>query len=163
MVGLPGAGKTTASRALCEVTGAVHIWADEHRKSKFETPKFDAAENQSLYDQLNSETAILLGQGKSVVFDTAFNHYKDRQKLRDIADSHGAETVVVWVQAHHEVARERATKNSHQQDTRLLGDMSHEHFDSLSSKLEPPQKNEQTIEVDGTKVTLGYIKSLLKP
>lgn len=161
MAGLPGAGKTTAARALCEVTGAVHIWADEHRKSKFETPKFDKAENQSLYDQLNSETAILLGQGKSVVFDTAFNHYKDRQKLRDIATTHGAETVVVWVQAHHEIARERATKNAHQQDTRLLGDMSHEHFDSLSSKLEPPQKSEKTVVVDGTKVTLGYIKSLL--
>ncbi len=161
MVGLPGAGKTTAAVAICKVTGAIHIWADEHRKTRFYTPKFDKAENLSLYEQLNSEVSVLLGQGKSVVFDTAFNHYSDRQKLREIAAVHGAKTVVVWVKTHYEIARERATKDSHKQSTRILGDMSHKHFDTLSSKLEPPQENETTVIMDGTKITPDYVTLML--
>lgn len=161
MVGLPGAGKTTASHAISKTTGAIHLWADNHRKQKFSSPVFDMAENSSLYEQLNSETALLLGQGKSVVFDTAFNHYSDRQKLRQIADKHNAKTIVVWVQAPSELARHRATKGTEEQATRILGDMSHEHFDKLSEKLEQPKPNEHTIVLDGTKITDAYVKEKL--
>lgn len=157
MVGLPGAGKTTAALAICKVTGAVHIWADEHRKTKFTTPKFDQAENMSLYEQLNSEVAILLGQGNSVVFDTAFNHLSDRDHLRQIAQAHGAKTLVVWVQTASELARTRATKDTAAQTTRILGDMTNEHFDTLENKLETPTENEQPIVLDGTKITPEYI------
>lgn len=161
MVGLPGAGKTTTARALSEVTGAVHLWADEHRRKQFGTPKFDVQENQAVYDQLNREASEMLAHGKSVIYDTAFNHFADREKLRAIASQHGADTIIIWVQAPPSTARERATKDSHLQSTRVFGDMSNEHFDKLSQKLEPPHANEKTIIVDGTKITREYIKSLL--
>lgn len=161
MFGLPGAGKTTVAKEICVQTGAIHLWADEQRKTKFSNPKFDAAENQSLYEQLNDETAVLLGQGKSVVFDTAFNHLSDRDHLRDIASKHQAETIVVWVQTPSEVARTRATQDAHLQDTRILGDMSHEHFDRLKDKLEPPAKHEKVVTLDGTKITPKYVKTRL--
>lgn len=157
MVGLPGAGKTTAAQAIADATGAIHIWADDQRRQKFDNPSFDEAENQSLYAQLNAETAILLGQGKSVVFDTAFNHYKDRQKLRAIATAHNARALVIWVKTPSQLARQRATEKSDEQATRLLGDMSHEHFDKLKDKLEPPTIDEETIVLDGTKITKGYV------
>lgn len=161
MVGLPGAGKTTAAKVIAEATNAVHLWADDQRKQRFVSPAFDEAENNSLYEQLNSETALLLGQGKNVVFDTAFNHFKDRQKLRVVADEHRARTLVVWVQTPSEVARERATRNTKSQPTRILGDMTHGHFDKLSQKLEEPRKGEETIILDGTKITADYVKQNL--
>jgi predicted kinase len=161
MFGLPGAGKTTTAQIISKLTGAIHLWADEQRKTRFSTPKFDAAENESIYEQLNDETAILLGQGKSVVFDTAFNHLKDRDHLRNIASQHRANTVVIWVQTPSEVARERATKDSHLQETRILGDMTHEHFDKLKDKLEHPADYENAIVLNGTKITPEYVKTKL--
>jgi hypothetical protein len=40
--------------------------------------------------------------------------------------------------------------------------MPHETFDRMSSNIEEPKGSEQVVVVDGTKVTLGYIKSLLE-
>jgi predicted kinase len=158
MVGLPGAGKTTAALAIAEVTGAEHLWADEHRRARFGQPRFDLQESHDLYSDLNTQTANLLAAGKSVVFDTAFNHYVDRHKLRSIANSQHAKTVVVWVQTSPDLARQRATTDAEKQQTRILGDMSHEHFDSLSNKLEEPRADEPTIVLDGTKISPEYIK-----
>lgn len=161
MVGLPGAGKTTAALAITDVTGAEHLWADEHRRTRFGQPRFDLQESHDLYTDLNQQTADLLAAGKSVVFDTAFNHYVDRHKLRTIASSQHAKTVVVWVQTSAELARKRATSDADKQDTRILGDMSHEHFDTLSNKLEEPQADELTVVLDGTKITPEYIRQAL--
>jgi predicted kinase len=161
MLGIPGAGKTTASKIIADATGASHIWADQVRRTIHTVPSYTQSENDELYAKLNKTADKLLGQGESVIFDTAFNHYEDRQKLQAIADKHGANTLVVWVKASSELAKQRAQNSHNHIHTRLLGDMTDEHFLALRDKLEEPKDTEKTLILDGTKLSKAYVlKSL---
>lgn len=161
MVGQPGAGKTTTAHALQSLTGAEHLWADHVRKEQFTAPTYSHQENTALYEQLNQEAAELLAQGKSVIFDTNFKHYADRQKLRQIAAEQGAETTLLWVQTDPDLAKSRATRDAHRQHTRKLGDMTEADFERLSDHFEEPRPDETTIILDGTKITPDYLSSVL--
>jgi predicted kinase len=162
MLGYPGAGKTTAAKVIHELTGATHLWADHERRLIFKKPTYSHEENLSLYAGLNHQAQELLKEGKSVVFDTNFNFYKDRQKLRKIAADSGAASTLIWVRTPMELAKKRATVDAHQQETRVLGDMPPEQFDRMASNLQPPHEDEPYIEVDGTKISPEYIAALLK-
>lgn len=157
MLGYPGAGKTTASKALREVTGAVHVWADQERRKLFGSPTYSHEENLKLYAILNKEVENLLHQGNSVIFDTNFNFYKDREKMRVMARGAGANCKLIWIVTPKSLAKERATKDAHAQDTRILGDMPPEAFDRMSNNLQPPRADEQPLELDGTKITPQYV------
>lgn len=162
MLGFPGAGKTTVSKMIEQRTGAVHLWADHERRKRFGEPSFSHEENLKLYTDMNTMVDSLLARHKSVIFDTAFNFYKDREHLRQIAARHGARTVIIWVRTPKELARERATTNAHLQHTRMLGNMHPtEHFERLSNNLEPPIEGEHVIEFDGTHVTPEMVADAL--
>lgn len=160
MLGYPGSGKTTTAKIIHELTGAVHLWADHIRRERFGTPTYSHQENVKLYSHLNELTAELLAARNSVIFDTNFNFYKDRQRLRDIARTHGAETKLIWVQTPKDVARDRATNGAHHH-TRVLGDMPVTEFERMSRNLQEPRPDEAYISVDGTKVIKEYIADLL--
>lgn len=161
MVGIPGAGKTSAAKLIADVTGATHIWADHERRLMWPSPTYTQKENDTLYVRLNTKAESLLRSSHNVVYDTAFNHFSDRQKLREIASRNHAKTVVIWVQAHKELAKDRAQNAKDHAHTRVLGDMTDEHFTSLSDKLEEPKTTEQTIILDGTKLTKSYVAEKL--
>ncbi len=162
MLGYPGAGKTTVSKLIHELTGAVHLWADQVRRERFGEPSYSRSENLRLYSHLNEMTAELLKSGQSVIFDTNFNFYKDRQNLRAIASNHNANCHLIWVRTPKEIARDRAVDNAHKHaDTRVLGHMPSDDFERMSSNLEEPHSDESYILVDGTKVTKEYIAKLL--
>lgn len=162
MLGFPGAGKTTVSKMIEEETGAVHLWADHERRQRFGKPTHSHEENLTLYSELNDITDQLLSEGKNVIFDTNFNFFKDRERLRAIAATHGAQTMVIWLRTPKELARERATKDAQLQHTRVLGDMPLEHFERISGNLEPPREGERVIEFDGTHVTQADVAEALR-
>lgn len=161
MLGYPGAGKTTAAKLIASHTQGIHIWADEHRRTHYPEPHYSDEENQILYQKLNNQAAQSLSAGHSVIYDTAFNHYSDRIKLRAIAEQANAETIIIWVQTPREVARQRALNADKHPATRLLGNMTDTIFGRLSDKLEKPHNNERTIIIDGTQLTADYIAKKL--
>ena len=132
MLGYPGAGKTTAAKLIAKQRHALHIWADDHRRTHYPEPHYSEEENQKLYLKLNSQAETALKSGQSVVYDTAFNHYADREKLRSIAKETGADTTLIWVQTPLDI-----------------------------SKLEEPRESENTITLDGTKLSEPYIEQKL--
>ncbi len=162
MVGYPGSGKTTASKLIHEQTGAVHVWADHERKERLVNPTYSHQENLMLYSELNDTVDKLLDEGKSVIFDTNFNFYKDRLKLRRIAARHGAQTVVVWVVAPKEIARRRAVDESHGKETRILGNMPLEHFERIAHQLQPPRDDEHVIKLEGINMTSESVADALR-
>lgn len=173
MLGYPGAGKTTTAKFLHEMTGAIHLWEDKVRLEKFHhltlieegASSFPAEQNDKLHNYLNNLTRKLLSQGTSVIYDTSFNRYEDRERMYRIAAEQGAHTILIWLQVDKAVARERATKNAKQQETRILasvlGDMDDQTFDRLSNKLEQPHADEHPVIIDGLTVNALTIKKAL--
>jgi predicted kinase len=161
MVGYPGSGKTTVSKIIHDLTGAEHLWADHERTLMFARPTHNHQENITLYATLNTRTRNLLRNGKSVIFDTNFNFYKDRKKLRVIAAKEGVNTLVIWVQTPKNIARERATELSHGQETRLWGNMPVEHFDRIANNLQEPLPEEHAIVINGMHVDTSDVIAAL--
>jgi predicted kinase len=157
MVGYPGSGKTTTAKIIHRLTGAVHLWADHERMRMFTHPTHNHDENITLYAALNTRTRDLLREGKSVIFDTNFNFYKDRKKLRVIAAKEGATTIVIWIKTPPELARERATKQSHGQETRVWGNMPVERFERIARNLQEPLPGEHAIVLDGTHIDAATV------
>ena len=156
-VGYPGAGKTTASKIIERLTGATHLWADHVRGHMFERPGHSASESHELYERLNQQTGELLATGKSVIYDTNFNFKHDRQAMRQIAATHGADTILIWITTPRASARQRAIYPPGDSDTRVLGAMTGAEFDAIVAKLEPPSKDENPIKIDGTKLDLATL------
>lgn len=161
MVGYPGAGKTTAAKAIQKLTGAVHLWADHERRERFGQPRHTEQESLELYDGLNRRTEQYLGQGKDVVFDTSFRFRRDRDHLRQIAENQDARSRVLWVQVPRELAQERAITQDEQNHTRVLGRMPIEAFNRMADSLEEPAPDENPVVLDGTKITPEYVKKAL--
>jgi predicted kinase len=159
-VGYPGAGKTTVAQFIAKKTGAEHVWADVERHRLFGDPTHTDSESTRLYNELNQQTDQLLSRGHSVIFDTNFNHRADRDKLRSIANQHGAETVIIWVNTPLRIAKERAV---HSNVVRNNYDftMSQEQFDAIAAKLEAPDESEPVIKIDGTHVDWQGLSQLL--
>ena len=162
MLGYPGAGKTTTAQLIHELSGAVHLWADKIRNERYQSPTHSHQENLDLYNHLNALTEKLLAEGKSVVFDTAFNYYKDRQYLREIAATYNAKVILVWVKTKKELAKDRATRDGHAKRNTYPKPMSSIRFERIAGGLEPPHPNERCIKLDGTRITEQYVKTELK-
>jgi predicted kinase len=161
MVGHPGAGKTPTAHYLHELTGAVHLWADHERNQRFPNPTHSHKENLQLYAQLNDETRQLLHSGNSVIFDTNFNFFKDRERLRAIAREEGALPVVIWLTTSKELARERAVAHPSPGSTRIWGNMPLEEFERISRNQERPRPEEHALELDGASLTREQVAAAL--
>lgn len=160
MLGYPGAGKTTVSEFIAELTDAVHINSDQFRLNMFKKPlKITDAQHDKMYDMLDYMTLEILKSGKSVIYDANLNRYIHRQDKYDIANEAEADTKLIWVKTDIETARRRATENAGQHpDHRPFGNMKKSIFDRLVKQIELPKKNEEPIIIPGEEISLARIR-----
>lgn len=159
-IGYPGAGKTTVAKIIANSTGAVHLWADVERHKLFEHTTHSRTESLQLYDRLNREAGALLAAGRSVVFDTNFNFYADRQKLHRIAAAHSAETKLIWITLPKHLAKSRSVDHPRIRNGYKVS-MGERRFESIVAKLEPPREDEKFIKIDGRKLDKPTVLALL--
>ncbi|HET8708740.1 MAG TPA: AAA family ATPase [Candidatus Saccharimonadales bacterium] len=160
MMGFPGSGKTTTAKIIHDLTGAVHLWADQERRERF-GDTYRPEDSEALYFDLNHRTAELLHAGKSVVFDTNFNFRKDRDFLRDVAAMAGADVKLIWLRTNITLAKDRATGQLQAVHNGFNAQMEDTTFMRIASNLELPSGDEQAIVLDGTKITPDYVKQML--
>jgi predicted kinase len=156
LVGYPGAGKTTMARIIHDHSGAIHLWADKERRAMFAHPTHAPGESRQLYNRLNEETAQLLAEGKSVIFDTNFNFRKDRDHLRQIAAANNAEATVVWVSTPKEIAKQRAVHDRQLRNGYEFV-LPESEFERMSRHLQPPAPDEAYEAFDGTDLDPGDV------
>jgi predicted kinase len=117
----------------------------------FAQPSHSEEESLELYERLNGVVKKMLADGKSVVFDTNFNHYHDREILRELAVKQGSDTKLVWLTTPAAVARDRAVHaNIVRNGYKFV--MTGEEFDTIARKFEPPREDEKVIKIDGVKL-----------
>jgi predicted kinase len=160
LVGLPGAGKTTAAKIIEELTGATRLSSDEVRLQMFPQPTFSPEEHTQLYNELNRRAEDLLHSGKSVIYDANLNRHEHRQEKYGMCLSTGAKPVLLWVQTPKETAKERA---SHASRAPLIpkNETAGQMFDRIAGIIESPSADESPILIDGTKITPEYIAEAL--
>lgn len=163
MLGYPGAGKTTVSEMISEVTGALHLNSDQFRLNMFKKPlDISETEHENMYRMLDHMTEQALRSGKSVIYDANLNRYEHRQEKYDICKRTGATPKLIWVRTDPEEARKRATvEASRHLQHRPFGNMEPKTFERLISQLEPPKSSEPLITINGDHISEESVRKAI--
>jgi predicted kinase len=161
MMGIPGAGKTTAARLIADITGAKYLSSDELRLKLWPKPKFTQSEHDELYRQLDMAVAYLLQNGKSVIYDANLNRYEHRQDKYDLCKRVKANPLLIWVKADRELAKSRMQERAAHHLVPSW-ETPESMFERISDILQEPSKNEKTLIVDGAKISVDYLRAILK-
>lgn len=146
MLGYPGAGKTSVAEKIAELTGAVHLNSDWFRLHMYKQPTFSQAEHDSVYGNLDYLCELILGSGKSVIYDANLNRYVHRQEKYKIAKRTGTQAKLIFVKTDIKTAKHRATVEADKNRRhRPYGNMDLSTFERLAVEIELPKSSEPTI------------------
>ncbi len=160
LMGLPGSGKTTAAKALEQITGATRLTSDEVRLKLWVNPDYSEVEHEKLYEHLNTETLRLLKAGNSVIYDANLNRKIHRQEKYELAKSLNVTCKLLWVQTATDLARDRRIEDTNHHHLVPTDETPIEMFERVAAVFEEPD-NEDFVELDGTKISEQYIKDKL--
>lgn len=89
--GLPGTGKSSLGKEICERTGAVLIRTDGIRKRIRDKPSYSEDDKNSVYSVFFTVAEYVLKSGKDVILDGTFYRAEYRKMAVDLAESTGNE------------------------------------------------------------------------
>jgi len=160
MFGYPGAGKTTVAKLISQLTGAAHLSSDEVRMELFPNPSYTQAEHDMVYTTLNTRAEELLKEGKSVVYDANLNRLIHRIEKYTLCQRVGARSVLFWIQAPRELAKERAVMRGHHH--LVPQDETFESmFERVANAIEEPGEDEPVYVIDGAQINESALREIL--
>jgi predicted kinase len=160
LLGYPGAGKTTTAKIIEQLTGAKRLSSDEERLKRFPYPEFTPHEHDSLYRQLDEETAQLLSSGKSVIYDANLNRYTHRSDKYRICGQTNAKPILVWLNTPRDLSEQRAIEEQ-RQELWPKGETPQDMFTRIANLIEIPRENENPIILDGSSINTEIVKTAL--
>lgn len=150
LYGFPGSGKTYFSRQFCEEIQAAHLEEDRIRYELFEQPRFSRQENYALGRIMEFMTSEFLSSGISVVYDTNAMRLAQRRSLREIANKHKAQVLIVWFQVDADTAYLRNQKRDRRKlDDRFAAGYNVDSFKEIAAHMQQPEATEEFIVVSG--------------
>lgn len=159
-VGVPGSGKTTFARQLAREIGAITINSDAMRLSMWgsreaiqethDTQEKRNFANQLTFGALDYAAGQIIAAGSSVVYDCNANKFKERAKMRRIAEDHDGLSVVVRIRTPKRVAIERGLNREETHDQpRFVAEKAIEVVERFAREIEEPGDVERVIEISG--------------
>jgi len=93
--GLPGSGKTTLAKSLCENLPAIHVSSDLIRRRLFPEPKYTEEEKERVYSAMIDEAQKAMREGMDVVADATFQRTAMRKRFIALASGMGADSFIL--------------------------------------------------------------------
>jgi aminoglycoside phosphotransferase family enzyme/predicted kinase len=153
--GIIGSGKSRLAENLAEQMCAPLLQSDRLRKQLASVPlhdplpraEYSEQASERLYEQLSSRAAAILGSGRPVVIDASFRSRKQRQALRELAETLGAAFMFVECKAPRAVLEARLRRR---EKKRGISDARIELLDSFMASYEPIADDERawSVQVD---------------
>jgi predicted kinase len=93
--GLPGSGKSTLAAAICQITDAVHLEADQFMIDRSGNYRFDSRKLRDVHARCEAECDGHLSAGQSVVVSNTFSEIWEMQAYLDMAERHHAALQII--------------------------------------------------------------------
>jgi predicted kinase len=110
VVGLPGTGKSTFSRALADEIDAKHLNSDVIRTELGLRGKYAPADKAKVYQELKERTKALLTIGATVIVDATLYREDLRQFYSQIARQIGCPVLWIELRTGEETIKQRVSK-----------------------------------------------------
>jgi predicted kinase len=163
LYGFPGSGKTYFARQFCEAIQAAHLEEDKIHNELFEKPSYTEQEKRTLLYLMEFMTTEFLKSGVSVVYDMNAMRRGHRRSLKELANSNGAKTLVVWIQLDAETAYLRNSKRDRRRlDDRYAAGYDFESFKQIASRMQPPENLENFIVISGKHSFPSQLSAIVK-
>ncbi len=125
LFGYPGSGKSFFAKQLAERKGYIRLNGDSMRVAMYGSVEAlkneDAADVRSkIFKAIDYGVGQILAAGKTVIYDANNNARRIRRDKEKLAEKHGAEAVVVWVEAPKDIAAKRTQDREATVDQRRL-------------------------------------------
>jgi predicted kinase len=139
--GLPGVGKSTVSRELEKLTGAVMLRTDEIRKLIFETPEYTNEEKEKVYEALFRTAESLLRLGKDVILDATFYKESLRKEALSVAKKADVSYMIIEV-----VCDEKLMAGIMKRRYRDFSDADYEVYRKVKAQWEPVEEEHEVVD-----------------
>jgi len=134
VIGLPGTGKTTFSRALSERIGALHLNTDIIRDSIGKRGQYDPGTKALVYEQMQRRCGEALATGQTVVVDGTFYQKEARDNFERVAREQQKAAYWIQLQADEDRIRERVARK------RTYSEADFDVYLKIKSQFEPLQR-----------------------
>jgi predicted kinase len=144
VAGLSGTGKTSVARAIAGELGLRVVSSDAVRqtlfgankkRSEYGKGKYDAESNRLTYQKMFERGIELLKKDGGVILDATFLQQADREKVGQMAKSHGALCRLIECRLPPEIVRERLSLRAEKKDG--LSDADWQIYERQKIDLEP--------------------------
>jgi predicted kinase len=138
LIGLPGAGKSVAARALAETFGLQRVCRDELRRVMFPDCSYSYAEKRAAFRAvlLAVEVNCALGRG-SVIDGVTFSSRRDIERLDATLKPYRVTPLALFLDCPPELARQRVARDL-ATGRHLAADRSPELVDEIMARFDPP-------------------------
>lgn len=148
--GVPGSGKTYLSKQLTNTFKVVHVSSDRIRNELFEKPRYDKEENSVVEHLALYMAEEFLKAGVSVVFDAHIHRTAQRRRLRDLARSTKAASLLIWLQIDKETALHRIiTRDKRKTEHKQSRTFDSAGFHAFTTAMQNPKKDEDYVVLSG--------------
>jgi hypothetical protein len=159
MYGMSASGKSTVSRSLLELLGAVRVRSDVERKRLFGLKPEDSGQSalgkgiysieatEKTYRKLEELAAHIIDAGYPVIVDAVFLNYQEREYFRDLAENRQIPFIILECTTDEETLRQRVAQRKND-----ISDADLKVLEMQLSEWKPLQKHERvnTITIDTT-------------